>query len=330
MRLPLQKALQRYVRDLLGLDLQLLDFDAANIPFFLRERYSLAEALIAGKRTLVFAAKESGGEPSANVIQKDSEKLQSLTQLLPVWVVPRITAYDRRRLIDRRICFIVPGSQAFLPCLLIDLQEQFRLPPSKRSSLHLSPSTQAVFLNLIYARAQHLEGTTASRIFAGYSKMTLSRAITELEEYELIQTHSEGRNRRGTVSLPWRELWTKALPHLRSPVRRKIFVSAEELALGPMPFLAGVSALASFSFLSAPLRPVYAYFPVRGAPCPRFRHPVRAADDAAAEVELWSYAPLPDSLPKPVVDRLSLYLSLKDDPNERVQGALEAMMQGVF
>ena len=29
------------------------------------------------------------------------------------------------------------------------------------------------------------------------------------------------------------------------------------------------------------------------------------------------------------VDRLSLYLSLRDDPDERVQGALEDMLEGV-
>jgi hypothetical protein len=53
-----------------------------------------------------------------------------------------------------------------------------------------------------------------------------------------------------------------------------------------------------------------------------------AADEAGFEVEVWSYEPdlLSDG---PAVDRFSLYLSLRDDTDERVQSALAEMMRGV-
>ena len=50
-------------------------------------------------------------------------------------------------------------------------------------------------------------------------------------------------------------------------------------------------------------------------------------EDANARIETWTYAPalLADGKG---VDPLSLFLSLRDDPDERVQAALAAMMEG--
>ncbi len=55
---------------------------------------------------------------------------------------------------------------------------------------------------------------------------------------------------------------------------------------------------------------------------------VEAADDAGLEIEVWRYSPrlLYD---REAVDRLSLYLDLREDEDERVQSALEEMMRGV-
>jgi hypothetical protein len=54
-----------------------------------------------------------------------------------------------------------------------------------------------------------------------------------------------------------------------------------------------------------------------------------AADDPESqEVEVWSYNPELLSGGQ-IVDRLSLYLSLKDNEDERVEAALEHMMEAV-
>lgn len=46
------------------------------------------------------------------------------------------------------------------------------------------------------------------------------------------------------------------------------------------------------------------------------------------EIELWKYAPAQFAKER-IVDRLSLYLSLKDNTDERVQSALDALMGGM-
>ncbi len=332
MEKSLHVALVRYVRETLGLDFQLLDFGAENMPFFMRDRYAFSRVQLAGRECLLFTPKGKESEPPPGVLSRDADKLRDQTQLMPIWVVSRISAYDRRRLIDQRIAFIVPGTQAYLPALLIDLRERFQSAVPRKSSERLSPATQAVLLNVIYNRITDLEGITAPKSFDRYTKMTLSRAMAELRQYDLVQTESEGRTKRGHFALTGRALWNKALPYLRNPARKTINVTLEELARIPQYQEAGLTALAHYSFLNPPPLRVYAYhqrFSVAGRNRGIFR-PTPHAEDAAARIELWIYDPLAEALPKPTVDRLSLYLTLKDDPDERVQSALEELLKGVF
>ncbi len=57
------------------------------------------------------------------------------------------------------------------------------------------------------------------------------------------------------------------------------------------------------------------------------RHVVKHKEEAEAELELWSYAPLIEPNAPGCVDRLSLYLSLQDDSDERTQEALRGLLK---
>lgn len=56
--------------------------------------------------------------------------------------------------------------------------------------------------------------------------------------------------------------------------------------------------------------------------------PSLADEEGSWTIEVWSYDPAPLSVDG-VVDPLSLSLSLRDDPDERVQGALRRMVDGL-
>ena len=51
--------------------------------------------------------------------------------------------------------------------------------------------------------------------------------------------------------------------------------------------------------------------------------------ESGALIEIWSYAPSVLSSEGETVDRLSLYLTLRNSPDERVQGELATMMEGM-
>jgi hypothetical protein len=93
---------------------------------------------------------------------------------------------------------------------------------------------------------------------------------------------------------------------------------------------AGLTALANYSMLAAPPAPVVATTTTTWKQLQQQFNwePAVVGDPDALEVELWSYEPKLLATEN-VVDRLSLYLSLKDDADERVQGALEEMMEGM-
>jgi hypothetical protein len=55
---------------------------------------------------------------------------------------------------------------------------------------------------------------------------------------------------------------------------------------------------------------------------------LKLPEPGSLEIELWKYAPA-QFADKERVDRLSLYLSLRNSTDERIQSALEALMRGM-
>ena len=98
----------------------------------------------------------------------------------------------------------------------------------------------------------------------------------------------------------------------------------------PLGMEAGLTALACYSNLAAPANPVLA---LEGKQWKRINADdnimiLDIAEPDANQLEIWRYSPELLSK-KGVVDRFSLYLSMKEDDDERVQSALEVMMEQV-
>ncbi len=266
----------------------------------------------------------SAKEQSPATIRKHLDLLRSRLNIDVIFVRARMTAYNRKRLIENKVPFIVPGNQMYLPMLAIDLREHFRR--LRAETPVFSPSTQAV---LMYALVRGFGEAFIPSMMArrlGYSAMTMTRAFDELEDAGLGDVVSRGRERCLRFPGGREDLWARAQPFLRNPVTRRQFVGR---AAGKTPLIhAGLSALTRYSMLSPPACVTYAlsreeWKSLRG-PCKVVELPVDDPD--AAEIEVWSYPPalFADG---DTVDRLSLYLSLKDDPDERTRASLEEMMR---
>jgi hypothetical protein len=120
----------------------------------------------------------------------------------------------------------------------------------------------------------------------------------------------------------------KALPFLRSPLKKRIHVLLpKNLHPGPV---AGLTALARQTDLAEPDHDVYALsrnkWKALKAKSKIVELPVPEPD--AAEIEVWGYDPELFAVGG-IVDPWSLYLSLKDHQNERVEAALEEMIRGI-
>ena len=161
-----------------------------------------------------------------------------------------------------------------------------------------------------------------------YSRMTLIRALDELACFELAQTTFLGRDKLLRFELTGQELWQKALLFLKSPVKKVIYVT-ENILNNENIYIAGISALSQYSMIAEDLLPVYA---VEKDHYYKFKRDDRiqeipSMDGATAKVEIWSYDPGIFANNNRLVDPLSLYLSLRDNHDERIQGELEEMME---
>ena len=242
-----------------------------------------------------------------------------------VLVLPSVSSTVRNRMVQMNVPFIVPDAQVFLPIAMINLQEAHgSILPGKGEVL--SPTAQVLVLRQILRGGLDAASSKQVAELMGYSEMAISKARTELEVNRLCTIVRKGKEIHARFNLSAQALWKDALPVLRTPVAKRHWIQSK----GPVADarLAGISALARVSDLAEDAIPTYAMKKqafqslleqgkVHGCPD---RH------EAHAWIEAWNYAPalLADG---PAVDPLSLYLSLREDPDERVQLAMSSMME---
>lgn len=318
------RQVERYIRETLGEEVAGATWRGSDrLPQFLKELYRFAEIrLLGGPCLLMLDGHKAARSPAT--VRKHMDLIQKKWDAAVVYVRPQVTAYNRKRLIEQRVPFIVPGNQMYLPMLGLDLREHFKRLRTER--LTFSPATQTLVIHSLLRGASDvlIPAELAGRL--GYSAMTMTRAFDELDAAKLGEIAMRGRERCLRFGQDTRQLWAKAKPFLRTPVTKRLFVQHAKLA--PPALRAGLSALAQYTTLAPPAYAVHALSREDWKSL-RQRHKVieiPEPDADAQEIEVWSYRPglLADS---DRVDPLSLYLSLKDSRDERVEAALEELMR---
>ncbi|MEK6247577.1 MAG: hypothetical protein N2C12_05310 [Planctomycetales bacterium] len=291
------------------------------LPIFLRDGYTFYEFDLLGNRCLVMVDK--GPDRTAATIRKHIEQVQRKWDSIIIYVRHGTTSDERRRLIEHKIPFMVPGNQMYLPMLGIDLREHFRRFRDEVTTF--APATQAAILLLLNDPKPRGYDTKELAGRLGYSKMTASRILNELKIKGLGIIRLEGRSRQLKFDGDRRAFWQHTLPLLSSPVKHRRHINS-----GNIGTRAGLTALAAYSMLAGPTIPTMAVTSGQWKKIekqPDFT-PVKATDPDANEIEVWSYDPLLFAKER-TCDPYSLFLSLRDTKDERVQSAIEEMMEAL-
>lgn len=291
------------------------------LPYFLRDAFQFSELELLGQ-PVVLAIGRAKAKRSLSEVRTWLDKVKALAGQPAVYVTDALASYDRRRLIEQKVPFIVPGNQLYLPDLGLDLREYFR-QRAPATQAPLSPSAQAMLITALLRQPWQSDWQPSKVAVAlGYTPMTLSRAVKELTAAGLATAYTVGRSRWLRMELPPEQVWERAKPALRTPVRRRVWVATHGIVAPRPSRIAGLSALARYSMLTEPKWPVYAMTAtdwhaatdagVRELPEP---------EAGAQEWQLWSYSPalVPDAI---TVDPLSLTLSLQENADDRIQLAL--------
>lgn len=319
--------LERYLHDALGIAVTITPWlGGEHLPHFLKDLYGFAQVDLLGMHgLLVFDSNPE--EQSPAVVRKHLDLLRTKQDAEVIYVRNQVTAYNRKRLIEHKVPFIVPGNQMYLPMLAIDLREHFRRLRSEAPTF--SPATQAALIHVLLRGAEEtLTPLDMARIL-GYSKMTMTRAFDELEAAKLGEMATHGRERCLRFNGRRQEIWTQAQPFLRSPVNKRLFIRRIEADLKEG-IQAGLTALAQYSMLAPPVYTTLALSRDDWNTL-RQRHKIIEVPDQdpeAQEIEVWAYPPALFA-ERGIVDPLSLYLSLKDERDERTETALEEMMRNL-
>lgn len=243
-----------------------------------------------------------------------------------VYLLPACPAYERQRLIDKDVYFVVSDKYAHLPMLVAN--ERIRkAKQAKKLSL------VAQFLLLYHLQIESLEGLAAQDMkeMIPYSYSSITLGITCLTDLGLCKKVSDGSKRK---VLHFEEtpyiLWDNAQPYLINPIVQRVY--CDEFHSDAHYPICGINALAHYTWLNPdPEKSImmnikqFQQLKDSGAI-------IRPNEfDGDIIIETWKYPPVSkQGYNAEWVDRLSLAITLRDETDPRVEGEVERLIKESF
>lgn len=312
-----------YLNQTLGLEATIRPWtEADQFPLYLKSGKKYFLLHIGGVECVLIEADEKNF--SLPAFRKQMAKLPAQPEHI-VLCFNHLKSRQRKTLIEAQISFIVPGSQVYLPFLGVVLQE--RMKSAKAAPEKLSPAAQLILLCLIYGPdVQPIRKVDLAKRLK-LSAMNVTRAVQELEALELVTVERAGRSDYVSAMGSGKYLYEKALPYMIDPVQKQLYVQKADILSG-LP-IAGETALATHSMLSGPQIKCKAISrkKYKGLDGIEEIDPAWNSSLDYIQLELWKYDPQPLA-DDDTVDVISLTLSLRGNQDERVEQAVEEMMEG--
>lgn len=321
----LASATEAYAREAFDTHLHLDPIKPLGLPHFLLDRYSLFRGeLLDGPA--IFVLPQNGSVGGVEEYLKHREQMRRRLDInLFVLILDGVPAALRRRLVEKRVAFIAPDTQFYIPEALLDLREVYASQPVTPSE-QLSPTAQVLVIAALLGH--EIDDANMTQLADRYrvAIMSISRAVDELEAFKLAKPHHVGRQRRLRFCLDGAQLWHAAAERLQSPVRKSRAVIGK--LQKNQAVVAGESALARYTMLAEPKIACWA------VPAFAWKRIAKecglesswAHDERRQEVQTWTYDPqlLGEN---GMADRISLYLSTRYEPDERVAQAAEQLLE---
>lgn len=320
----LEAKFREYMQHAAGHPVALSPMPGVSLPYHLQRQYAVYTVHLAPLTLVaVFLREPHTFTPSR--FRQHLPQLVGKQAAMTCLVAAELPGYVRKRLIEAQQPFVVPGVQLYLPMLGMEWRKRAAYKPA-RTSEGFAPVTQALFFYLLQGKGRGGNSPLVLSQALGYSTMSMSRAITALELAGIGRVERVGRERLISLAGPVRELWQRAQPYLRSPVVHEVRLPVSALVGEQLP-LAGETALAAMTSLAEPGVPCYATSkPWWKVQVHAGVEPIPIDEPGTCLVQVWSYDPrlLSDA---DVVDPFSLYASLEDEPDERIEQALAMLME---
>lgn len=326
--------LQKYIEDILGYVMVIIPIpkqELGMLPMYVNEIYKLYRVTLGDIHFIVIEYKDADAF-SISQLEKHCELILAHLNQKVVLLAEDVSALYRKRLIEKGVNFIVPDKQLFLPDFLMDLREGKNNAGRKKKTEKLLPSAQFILLYHILHRpiAGHIEDDSFTQLALrfGYTKMAITKAVDNLA-YNGLCTIEGTKEKYLRFAGERSELWNSALPLFVNPVFKQVYI--DEKPEGLLLFHSNESALPEYSDMNPSRQP---YFAIERSKFYDLQKKGQLKNpnehEGAICLELWKYNPekLANGITKAEnVDPLSLYLSLRDNRDERVEDALEMIIK---
>jgi hypothetical protein len=311
-----------YIKKEIGIDVEISPFDTYNakdFPTFLTSTYTFYKGVISGN-SVVFARLKSENILAPSNYAKHEKIVKRTCQCPVIFVFDKIQSYNKARIISLGINFIVLGSQIYMPELFIILSNKGSVARHNNPSKYLTPTAQEILLLYFYENANKFSyKQIQDALVMPYP--TVCRAIEQLESLGVCQVLGS-RNKVVCFEENKRNLLENVLPLMKSPVKRVIYATQYP----PNAHKSGITALSEYSMISPD---EYEYAAISYEDYKKLESFSDEDDNLPVHIEVWNYNP--DLFAKNgIVDKISLYLSLKDTYNERIQYELKQMIQQLW
>ena len=290
------------------------------IPIDTKIQFQLYHACFNGFWFCLLQAKKDENHASIDCL-KLAKRLETMVRLPVVFLFQSLQFVERNRLIERGVYFIVSGKYAYLPFMVINSRENGH----KKTEGLLSV---AQYILLYHLQVENLEGSSMMELEAKipYNYVAISRAFKALNDLELCKVKTDGKRvKRLHFEETQKMLWSYILPYLKNPVKRVLYCDGIEndvcLTLG------GITALSYYTHLNPDETNTYAMGTKQFKDL-QASGVLKNLNETEGDfrLEVWNYPPLRQEY----ADPLSLYLTLKEDKDPRVEKELEMMIDRLW
>ena len=320
----LEKKLKAYLSEVTGKAITVHPHGVSHLPYFLTRLYDLFDMKIGSvSYVAVFLRQEDEFKPAQFL--KHLAQIPNIQSNSVCVIAESLPSYVRKRMIEKGISFVIPNVQMYLPGMGMELRSRSAGKKSRKTN-YLSPATQVVLIHWLLGRFS--EPVTplelSKQLF--YSTMSMSRALDELEVLEIGHVERRGRERLLAFTMEKQAVWEEVLPRLKNPVRYLKRIAQQDLHWSEA-LPAGLTALSKQTMIGEPDLPEYAVSSdvwknmekegVKTIPLEEY---------GTCVIQVWRYDPKVLGLDG-MVDPFSLYLSFQGEADERIEMALEEMME---
>ena len=226
---------------------------------------------------------------------------------------------QRERLINQGVYFIISDKYAFLPSLIVNAQLK-----KKERLNRLTPVAQYLLLYyLSVGNAKNKFTIKELEQITPYNYVAVARAVANLDDCELCQAEIDNTKTKHIRFVgDKRELWEKSQRYLFSPVKKVLYSDSKPKGNYS---ISGINALSHYSHLNPEEYETMAIWEKSFSIIDGQYNEI----EGLYKIEIWKYPTFMPNQENGFVDKLSLFLTMKNEPDPRIEKELEIMIENM-